>query len=72
MTYKMHPMIVNVMYRTGWYLLACIIIWNMFLLGEPYRVFNTSYWDYLTKPSNDFDVPTRYEALYLTDRVQKF
>lgn len=37
-TYKMHPMVMNVIYRTGWFLFFYIIIWNTFLLGDPGKV----------------------------------
>lgn len=78
-TYKMHVMAMNLMYRGGWVLFAYILIWNTFLLGDPcqvyftiMQVFTTSYWDYPCKPSGDMDYNTRYEMLYVQDRVLRF
>ncbi|CAD8107464.1 unnamed protein product [Paramecium sonneborni] len=71
-TYKMHVIAMNLMYRSGWVLFAYIIIWNTFLLGDPCQVFNTSYWDLACKPSGDMDYNTRYEMLYVQDRVLRF
>jgi hypothetical protein len=38
MNYKSHMLLVNVMYRSAWFLFGYILIWNAFLLGDPGKV----------------------------------
>jgi hypothetical protein len=70
--YKSHLFFTWFSYRFAWICFAYVVIYNTFFLGDVGKSFNVGDWDHRIRSSSDNDYPTRYEALYQTDKTMKW